>query len=132
MSQFIGRGEKKTKKIMEKLFPGSVIIPQYKFTLIITTAEFEFYDQEKLNHKFDFYVKPTGQWPFIIEVNYKHKEKAAINWDKIFCPVLRDHGITPVTIRDWDSLSLFNGKEKITYLDYWDVLNALKIAGVKP
>ena len=70
----------------------------------------------------------------VIEVNYGHKEKAAIKWSKIFGPALKKTHKTAVTIDDYDCTHLFqkgpNG-HKMTWDDYIDVINQLKKCGVK-
>ena len=98
--QFIGRSEAEVKMILSRLFPNSIIKTQVPITELILPEEAEILDQEILNHNCDLTVQ-TGNQYMVCEVNYGHKEKAAIKWRKIFSPSLKRTGKIAVTIDDF-------------------------------
>ena len=85
--QFIGRAEPEVQLILSRLFPKSIIKTQVPITELILPEEAAILDQEVLNHKCDLTVE-TGNQYLVGEVNFGHKEKAAIKWRKIFVPAL--------------------------------------------
>jgi len=98
------------------------------------------YDQEILNHKFDVVVRRFEiHRDIVVEVNYKHKEKAAMKYRLIFAPLLKSNGYDFVTIDDYDCRprGLFWQNSKgdhmvVTWDDYRDVIDSLEKAGVNP
>ena len=131
--QFIGRAEPEVQLILSRLFPKAIIKTQVPITELILPEEAAVLDQEVLNHKCDLTVQ-TGNQYLVVEVNYGHKEKAAIKWSKIFAPSLKRTGKIAVTIDDYDCTHLFkkgiNG-HTMTWDDFHDVINQLQKAGVK-
>ncbi|MHA2401565.1 MAG: hypothetical protein ACXADH_01120 [Candidatus Kariarchaeaceae archaeon] len=129
MSQFIGKGENKTEYILQRIFPSAEIFPQYPLQGLIHKNDFDWLDPEVKKHKFDFFVKIHRKRNFVVEVNYKHKEKAAAKYRKIFGPELKKVNIGFVNINDWDCMTLF--KPKMHFQDFIDVCNALITSEIK-
>lgn len=132
---YIGRAEPEVLQILEKIFPGVLIIPQYPIRKLIPWSWYNGLGEETKKHKFDFVVC-TDSW-LVIEVNYKHGEKAAKKWRQIFAPMIEELSnpcTIPVTIDDYECLTLFKhtktNHKKLRKSDYEDVINALKTAGV--
>ena len=105
--QFIGRGEKEVEKILKQLLPKARIIPQMSIAYVIDRSEYDKLDQEFKNHNCDF-VMIIGSTRIVIEVNYKHGEKAAQKWSEIFAPLIKQAGNIPVTIEDYNCEVLFS------------------------
>ena len=128
--QFIGRGEKLVKRILENPWNIEEVKAQVNITKLIPSSGLEYYDQEILNHNFDFVAIRKNLKSLVIEVNYKHREKAAKKWQTIFVPLLEQFGYYPVIIDDYDCDSLFSDHSMVNYRDIKDVANQLKKAGV--
>jgi len=134
-NKFIGRAEPEVFKILKKVFPNTLIIPQFPLRKLIPYSWYNELDEEVQKHKFDFIVYTKDL--LVIEVNYKHGEKAAKKWRQIFAPMikkLKNPGAIPVTINDYECLTLFKHTKtnhtKLRKSDYTDVINALKLEGV--
>jgi len=123
---FIGRAEKEVELILKKLFYPSKIFSQIPLKQLISLDEYNFLNEEVQKHKFDLYVY---DFRLIVEVNYKHGEKAAKKWRTIFQPLLKKHNIQTLTISDYECESLFEpqnySNHKNSWNDYTDVINAL-------
>lgn len=136
MSQFIGRGENLTEHIIGRLFPGAEIKGQWPIQKIMTPKEWGELDEIYQKHKFDFIVTLPDERLLVIEVNYKHGEGAARKWANIFTKILKEYGVMPITIDDYDTRSLFKqngkGEHKKTWDDFRDIIDAFEKAGVKP
>ena len=139
MSQFIGRGEARSQRIIWKLLSCEEINEQVNITLLIPLSELKCLDPEILQHNFDFVIKrPMGKPAIVVEVNYKHKEKAARKWRQIFAPLLKQSGYEFITIDDYDcrdkGLFYLNSKKehKISWDDYRDIIDALEKGGIFP
>lgn len=135
MSQFIGRAEPQVLKILQEIFPDILIIPQYPIRKLIPYSWYNGLNDETKKHKFDFIVC-AKDW-LVVEVNYKHGEKAAKKWSNIFAPMIRElknPSAIPVTIDDYNCRTLFKhtkeSTKKLRESDYQDVIDALKLAGV--
>jgi len=138
-SKYIGRGEILTKKILLKLVDCIGIQGQVNIQHIILPEDFEFLDQEIKNHNFDFVIRRSEKKDIVVEVNYKHKEKAAFKWRKIFIPLIEDAGYLHLEINDWDcrqrGLFWLNSKRQhlaVTWDDFRDVQDALATSGINP
>jgi len=135
MSQFIGRAEPEVLKILEEIYPNVIILSQYPIRKLIPSSWYNELNEEVKKHKFDFVIF-TEKW-LVIEVNYKHGEKAARKWSNIFAPMIKELTnpcAIPVAINDYECLSLFKhtktNHKKLRKSDYQDVINALKLAGI--
>ena len=137
---YVGRAEELTASIVKRIFPGSIVYPQYHIKHIISTDERNFLGEELKKHKFDFLIK-TGVQTLAVEVNYKHGNRAAIKWE-IYKKFLAKYKILPVTFDDWDcrssepkTLGLFQLTGKKEHKDSWndwrDVIDQLEKAEVK-
>ena len=137
---YVGRAEELSGNIIKRIFPGSQIFPQYHIKHIISTDERNFLDGELNKHKFDFLIK-TGIETLAVEINFKHKQRAAIKWE-IYKKFLAKYNILPVTFDDFDcrsslpkTLGLFqlteNKEHKDSWNDWRDVIDQLDKAGVK-
>jgi len=134
-SKFIGRGENEGKRIFQALFPQSQIYAQVPISLLIADKEYQLLDQEIKNHKFDLVVY-NGPNVLVIEVNYKHKEKAAKKWSNIFTNLLIDAYKIPITIDDYNCEYLFsdsvNLKKRKPWGSFIDVIRELERQGITP
>ena len=135
-SQFIGRAEPEVLKILEQIFPNILILSQWPIRKLIPNSWYNELNEETKKHKFDFVV--CGSKWLVIEVNYKHGEKAAKKWRQIFAPMIKELSnpcAIPVTINDYECLSLFKHTKtnhtKLRKSDYQDIINALQTAGVR-
>jgi len=133
---YIGRAEPEVLEILKQIYPNTLIISQYPIRQLIHWSLYNELGEEIQKHKFDFVVC-TNSW-LVIEVNYKHGEKAAKKWRQIFAPMINELKFPcaiPVTIDDYECLSLFKHTKtnhtKLRKSDYQDVINALSIAGVR-
>ena len=138
-SNFIGRGEVLAKKILYRLVPCIGVQQQVNIQQIILPEDYEFLDQEVKNHNFDLVIRRTGAPDIVVEINYKHREKAARKWRTLFVPMIENAGLIHVAINDWDcrkrGLFWLNSKKQhlaVTWEDYMDVMDALQTAGVNP
>ena len=132
MTQFIGRAEKQVKKILEEIYPFTLIIPQYPIRKLIPNSDYQRFDEEIQKHSFDMVV--FNPVKLIVEVNYKHGEKAARKWRTIFVPMINNLHLIPVTVDDYECDSIFrhdiNSTKPLNKADYQDVINALNLAGI--
>lgn len=133
----IGRAEPEVKLILTELLSPELIRTQVPLHTVISPGEYSLLDKEIKQHKFDMVVYRENQPKLIVEVNYKHGEKAAIKWRRIFSPMikkLKNPCAIPVTIDDYECLTLFKHTKtnhtKLRKSDYQDVINALQLAGV--
>lgn len=135
LSDFIGRGEEDVKRILQGLFPKANVIPQVSISTLISPSDYNRLDQEIKNHKFDLVVY-VGFNTLVVEVNYKHKEKAAKKWRQIFTNLLVDNGKLPVTIDDYNCEYLFSDSKKLLKKNPWgptiDVIRELIRQGINP
>lgn len=135
MSDFIGRGEKEAQKILQRLFPQSVIYTQVPIQKLVKSTEFASLDEEIQKHKFDLVVY-NGPNILVIEINYKHKEKAAKKWSNIFSKLLIDNHSIPITIDDYNCEFLFSKSEKQKKKNPWgpyiDIIRELQRQGINP
>jgi hypothetical protein len=135
MDDFIGRGEIETKRILEALFPKSIVSAQVPIERLIDSNEYSKLDQEIKNHKFDLVVY-NGPNVLVVEVNYKHKEKAAKKWSNIFTNLLIDAHKIPVTIDDYNCEYLFSDSKRLKQKNPWgsyiDVIRELQRQGINP
>lgn len=135
-SKFIGRGEVLVKQILSKLLDHVVIQSQVPIEKLVLKDDFAILDQEIKNHKFDLVIYRSHGPSIVVEVNYKHGEKAAAKWENIFVPLLVKVSLTPLPINDYECSALFNqnskGEHRNTWQDYIDVIRAMVIVGIKP
>ncbi len=129
--QYIGRGEKLCLKILNNPWGISGVRTQINITKLIPPDECAILDEEILKHNFDFLAIRKNLKHIVIEVNYKHKEKAARKARQIFEPLLKRFEYDYMTIDDWDCDSIFKPHSKPTYKDVIDMTNQFKKAGIK-
>lgn len=134
--QFIGRGEVLSKNILAKLLDCRYIDAQVNIRSLIGWMQYDMLDSEIKKHNFDLVIGRNRAKDIVVEVNYKHKEKAARKWRQIFVPLLQKAGCDYMTIDDYDCRSLFKLNSKKEHARSWDderdVIDALEKAGVKP
>lgn len=132
---FIGRGEEEVKNVLQALFPKAKIEAQVPIEKLISSNDYRFLDQEIKNHKFDLVVY-LGRSTLVVEVNYKHKEKAAKKWSNIFVRNLINSGKIPITIDDYNCDYLFSDSKRLKNNKKWgvfiDVINELERQGIAP
>jgi len=141
-SKYIGRGEVLTENILYRLLQVMGITPQVNIEKIVLDEDYEILDQEIKNHNFDFVMSAVGtsrKNGVVIEVNYKHKEKAAKKWRQILVPMIERAGYLYLTINHWDcrkrGLFWLNSKKEhpvVTWDDVRDIIDALETAGIHP
>jgi len=138
-TNYIGRGEDLSKKIFLKLVDNIGILEQVNIISVISPEDYEILDPEIQKHKFDFVLLRNNEKHIIIEINYKHKEKAAKKWSNIFVPLLIKAGHTYVTINDYDTrkhgLFWLDSKKEhadVTWDDFRDIIDALEVSGIQP
>ena len=129
--QFIGRGEKLVKKILDNPWGITGVNAQVNITKLIPASALKDYDQEILNHNFDFLALRRNLKHIVIEVNYKHGDKAAKKWTNIFVPLLKQFDYDIMTVDDYECVNLFKEHNKPTYLDIIDMVMAFKKAKIK-
>jgi len=131
---FTGRAERETEIILNQLLHPTTIKPQVPLSALISSEEFNLYDEEIQKHKFDLVVDMSN-YSIIVEVNYKHKEKAAKKWRTIFEPLLEKNNYKTLVINDYDCDTLFKPqdytKHRITWDDFVDIINALKLTNIQ-
>ncbi len=134
MSDFIGRGEVEAKEILQKLFPKAAIGAQVPIKRLISSDDFSSLDYEFKQHKCDLVVY-NGVNILVIEINYKHKEKAAKKWT-IFSKMLIDNHKIPITIDDYNCEFIFSDsarlKKKNPWGSYLDIIRELSRQGITP
>jgi len=114
-------------------------------TLIVGTGIIEFTSADTTitlvsnDIEFDFVFFCINRKSIVVEINYKHKEKAARKWHNVFIPLLINSGFDYLTINDYDcrkrGLFYLDGDqqhEQITWEDFRDVIDALEMAGMAP
>lgn len=135
LNDFIGRGEEEVKSILHKLFPNALIGMQVPIQKLIKTEDFLQLDEEFQKHKCDLVVY-NGPDIMVIEVNYKHKEKAAKKWSNVFSKLLVDGNKIPVTIEDYNCEVLFSDSKQLRKKHPWgsfiDVIRELERQGITP
>ncbi len=129
--QYIGRGEKLCHKILNNPWGISGVNSQVNITKLIPSDECDLLDEEILKHNFDFLAIRPNLRHIVIEVNYKHREKAAQKARQIFKPLLERYEYDYMTIDDWDCDSIFKPHKMPTYDDIIDMTNQFKKAGIK-
>jgi len=136
-SQFVGRGEIRTKNILLKLFDCE-ITQQVNIKKIIHAEDYDFLDEEIQNHNFDLVMMPVHGKPVVIEINFKHGEKISKKLRQVIVPLIRKRGYEYLDINDWDceERGLFwqnsKGEHPITWTDYHDIINALQTCNISP
>ena len=134
LSDYIGRGELIASKILFRLIECVGLQGQVNIQKIILPEDYAILDQEVKNHNFDFIMRRTTQPDVVIEINYKHKEKAARKWSKIFIPLIEKAGYDYMTIDDYDcrEKGIFHldskNRHKHSWDDYRDVIDSLEKA----
>lgn len=131
---FIGRAEPEVELILTRLLSPELIRTQVPLYQVISAGEYESLDKEIKQHKFDMVVYRRNQPKLIVEVNFKHGEKAAKKWRTIFEPMLKSYGYEILLIRDYECDYLFKpldySKHQLTWNDTIDVCNALKLSNI--
>lgn len=138
-SQYIGRGEELAKKILVYLLKPVNVRAQVPLESIILPKDFAILDPEIKKHKFDFVFFCLNRKNIVVEINYKHREKAAKKWHRVFIPLLVNAGFDYLTVNDYDCRKhglfwLDNRKqhESITWDDFRDIIDALEVSGIAP
>lgn len=131
---WIGRAEPEVELILTRLLSPELIRTQVPLEQVIGAGEYESLDIEIKQHKFDMVVYRGYQPKLIVEVNYKHKEKAARKWRTIFEPMLKSYGYEILLVHDYECDYLFKpqdySKHQLTWNDTIDVCNALKLSNI--
>ena len=135
-SQFIGRGEVIAKKILLKSIDCIGIEGQVNIRKIILPEDYEFIDQEIKNHNFDWVIRRTNKPDIVVEINYKHKEKAAHKWNNIFTKILIDNHKIPIIVADYNCEYLFSDSVRLRKKNPWgsfiDIIRELQRQGITP
>lgn len=144
---FIGRGEVLTKQLLENPFGVSEIKKQVHISRLIPKYEYDLLDEEWQKHKFDMVLFRNDLSKIVIEINYKHGNKAAFKAEKFKNMLLR-YDTQYVTIDDYDcrssikkdngqfELGLFHenskGNHTLSWNDLRDIIDAFEKAGINP
>ena len=120
-TQFIGRGERRVRYILEKLF-GTTLFPQLPLSYILPAEEIDQMGPDYKNHKYDLGLLHLL---LLFETNYKHKKRAEQK-QGILQSHIEAHGWTLVTIEDWNCPHLFQEPHHNTWDDYLEVIQELK------
>jgi len=135
LSDFIGKGEREAQAILQKFFPKAIVSPQVNIRKLIKSADFLKIDEEIQKHNFDLVVY-NGPNILVVEINYKHKEKAAKKWSNIFVNLLVDNNCIPVTIDDYNCEFLFSDSTRLRKKNPWgsyiDIIRELQRQGITP
>lgn len=134
MTDFIGRGEERAVKILEKLFPSYKVIQQMPIKNLLNVDQYRELGEEYRQHKHDIVLAIPNYDYIIIEINYKHGKKANEKWE-VYKTHLEVAGHRTVTIEEEDCKSLFLLKDGIhtnTWQDWIDVIQALKGTTIRP
>ena len=137
-TQFVGRGEELSRNIFWKLLDCEHIVAQVNICFIIDPNEYTLLDTEIQKHNFDFVIRRKQHKDIVVEVNYKHKEKASRKWRQIFIPLIIQAGYDYMTIDDYDcrEKGIFHldskNRHKPSWDDYRDVIDSLEKAGISP
>jgi len=131
VSSLLVEEKKLCLKILNNPWGITGVNSQVNITKLIPASECELLDEEILKHNFDFLAIRKNLRFIVIEVNYKHKEKAAQKARQIFKPLLERYEYDYMTIDDWDCLSIFKPHSTPTYDDIIDMTNQFKKAGIK-
>lgn len=127
---FIGRAEKEVEEILTRVLLPDLIRTQVPLEQIINQSEWQTLNEEVQKHKFDLLVLRKDKPDIIVEINYKHKEKAAKKWREIFDPMLKKYGYDTLLIHDYECNYLFKpqdyNKHILSWNDMIDIINALK------
>lgn len=132
---FIGRAEPEVEFILTRLLDASLIKTQVPLRSLINDSEYFTLSEEVQKHKFDMIIYRRAKDPIlVVEVNYKHKEKAAKKWRTIFEPMLKRYGHQTLTINDYECDHLFQpqdySKHKLSWRDVVDVCYALELSNI--
>jgi len=131
---FIGRAEEQVSTILYQLLEPEMIRSQALLINFVDVAEYMSLDEEIQQHKFDLVVYRKNKPNVIVEINYKHKEKAAKKWRTIFDPMLKRYGHETLVIHDYECLSLFKPQDYSKHIsseqDIRDVINAIQVSKI--
>ena len=132
---FIGKGERESESILHKLFPFAEIVAQVPIMRLIKRVDYESLGEEFQKHNCDLVVY-NGPNTLVVEINYKHKEKAAKKWSNVFSNMLINNGKIPVTIDDYNCEYLFSDSKRLIKKYPWgsfiDIIRELQRQGIKP
>lgn len=133
---FVGRSEELSKRILGKLLNCEYIQGQVPLEKVIRKEDYDVLDQELKNHKFDFIIKRKKKKDIAVEVNFKHGDKAARKWSRIFIPLLEKADVIPLAINDYNCDYLFKENSKKEHKNSWgdfkDVMSELQEADIEP
>ena len=135
LNDFIGRGEREAKLILQRLFPKAMVSSQVPIQKLVKNADFLSIDTEIQKHNFDLVVY-NGPNTLVVEINYKHKEKAAKKWNNIFTNLLIDNHCIPVTIDDYNCEFLFSDSIRLRKNNPWgsyiDIIGSCNVKELIP
>lgn len=129
MNSYIGRGEVRVKLIIELLL-GVHVYQQVHIKEVVTEVEFFNMSESYQKRKFDLQFLSQSKH-YMLEVNYKHKTKAAIKWE-VLKPFLIANNFTPITIEDENCPYLFKEPHTTQWIDYIEVIQELSRQEVRP
>ena len=125
---FIGRGEKTTKKILEILFPNATIITQVPISKCVSPEIYSLYDEVYKKATIDIVMEYKNK-VFAIRVQDAHHTGGITSRkDAIQRKDMKDNNVTVVDIYERESRNLF--LDKFNYKSVLQVILPLKNAGV--
>ena len=125
MTSFEGRGERRVKHILERIFE-TVAISQAPIKHLISNQQYDQMSEVYQKRKYDLYL-PTKK--LIVEVNYKHTNKAQQK-EGIHAAHLKEEGINLIPIQDWNCPRLFRDSHLPSWDDWIEVIQELKRNGI--
>lgn len=134
MSEYIGKGEKRTARILQKLFPDAEVIPQTPLKSLVPYSSHCTLGKEHARHKFDIGVFGSYR-DFVVELNLGHGVIARQKME-VYEEHLKQRNIQMVEIEANECKSLFDENVAVGHVDTWqdwiDVIHALEKAGIEP
>lgn len=128
--QMIGRGEKTVKKILEILFPNAYVGDQVKLSTLVPVSKYWRQEKESADLALWRTMSPeTGKPDFVVRVQ-NEKGSIRMNHESRQKAELEEKQIQVVDILWYECTETF--KERINYLSFFEVCDALRRADIKP
>ena len=125
----IGAGEKTALSILQDLFKGCIIKPQYPLIKLLTEEYKDSLSESYLKHKIDIMIFRSTDKPIAIRVQGKtHNGVLKSARDTVQKKIMEWHNCIVVDL-DWEECPYLFNEDK-SENSYLEVLNALKQAGL--
>ena len=125
----IGAGEKTALSILQDLFKGCIIKPQYPLIKLLTEEYKDSLSESYLKHKVDIMIFRSTDKPIAVRVQGKtHNGVLKSARDTVQKKIMEWHDCIVVDL-DWEECPYLFNEDK-SENSYLEVLNALKQAGL--